>query len=470
MPAFALIVHGYSEDSLGAYARFPDALAEAVPDVQRIVLAAFNSLDDGVTIDDLAIAFERRMSALENSKPWNTADAVFICHSTGALVARRWLLNRLGSGLPIPSHLITMAGAWHGSSLAQIGRTPLNYAKQYLSQHHTVGARVLQDLDYGSDFLLRLNKEWLSKRYGDGAGASADAQMAGLFQFTMGGDSLGNDNSVRLLWQSSERGSDNTVRLSGANCNYTYLIADAGTGKMSALPSAPQPHLIIPGYSHYGPDTGILAANVPTGDASAPAPPVAAIKEALAVHDETSYSAIIDAWSSRNALWIGSHQDDANATIVFNVRDSGGASIGDCYIGILDAHEPGLNVQLPTSNQDALVKALLAVTPSLQEQQPIHNNVELGSYSFYVNVPQFNSINVHLVTVEAQNDGSTVTYGPLNYTVDHATVEHLVFPNQFTYVDLVLPRNADESFALYGTSPIDPAAIWPPFSKLGRIS
>jgi hypothetical protein len=49
-----LVIHGYSETSLAAYARFPEALKEAAPELERIVLAAFNSLDDGVTIDDLA--------------------------------------------------------------------------------------------------------------------------------------------------------------------------------------------------------------------------------------------------------------------------------------------------------------------------------------------------------------------------------------------------------------------------------
>jgi hypothetical protein len=64
-----------------------------------------------------------------------------ICHSTGALVARRWLLNRLGKG-PIPTHLITMAGANHGSTLAQMGKSVLGYVqKLFTKQSPTVGSR-----------------------------------------------------------------------------------------------------------------------------------------------------------------------------------------------------------------------------------------------------------------------------------------------------------------------------------------
>jgi len=145
-----LFVHGYSETSLGAYFDFPQRLKAALPDVDDVVLAAFNSLDDSVTIDDLADAMELRVATL--GATWTQGPWAVICHSTGALIARRWLLNRLGSG-PIPTHLITMAGANHGSTLAQMGKSVLGYVQKLLvKQSPTVGANVLTDLDYGSDF------------------------------------------------------------------------------------------------------------------------------------------------------------------------------------------------------------------------------------------------------------------------------------------------------------------------------
>ena len=118
-----LFVHGYSETSLGAYFDLPSRLKAALPSVDRIVLAAFNSLDDTITIDDLAEAMETRMRALENGGAFTMQGAAIVCHSTGALVARRWLLNRLATGKVIPSHLVSMAGANHGSTLAQMGKS-----------------------------------------------------------------------------------------------------------------------------------------------------------------------------------------------------------------------------------------------------------------------------------------------------------------------------------------------------------
>src|SRR5580700_9635837 len=115
-----LLVHGYSETSLGAYFNLPTRLLAAAGGIGRIVLAAYDSLDDAVTIDDLADAMETRVRALESANAFATAGSAVICHSTGALVARRWLLNRLaaeGTTAAIPAYLITLAGANHGSTL-----------------------------------------------------------------------------------------------------------------------------------------------------------------------------------------------------------------------------------------------------------------------------------------------------------------------------------------------------------------
>jgi alpha-beta hydrolase superfamily lysophospholipase len=66
-----------------------------------VVLSAFNSLDDALSIDDLAAALEERVATLETGgvlPGWKTSQSAVICHSTGALVVRRWLLNRYFSG------------------------------------------------------------------------------------------------------------------------------------------------------------------------------------------------------------------------------------------------------------------------------------------------------------------------------------------------------------------------------------
>ena len=65
-----LNVHGYSETSLGAYYNFPARLKSTTSAIDQIALSAFDSLDDTVTVDDLAVALELRFRALERSGWW----------------------------------------------------------------------------------------------------------------------------------------------------------------------------------------------------------------------------------------------------------------------------------------------------------------------------------------------------------------------------------------------------------------
>ncbi|HEV3158057.1 MAG TPA: hypothetical protein VGZ00_11995 [Candidatus Baltobacteraceae bacterium] len=479
MPSHALLIHGYSESSLASYAAFPSVLAKTAPELgNRIALSAFDSLDDGVTIDDLADGLEIRMLALE-AQGWKTNDAAVICHSTGALVARRWMLNRLGTDKPLPTHFISMAGANHGSSLAQMGRTPLSYAHEYLTKKSVgVGARVLIDLDYGSDFLLRLNREWLTHRFA--VPKNDDQRLAGMYVFSMGGDSLGPDPAVRLLWASSEHGSDNTVRISGANLNYSYFIADPAVGLLHPLPRGKEPHLIVPGKSHYGTQDGILASNTEPTDA-----PMLAIREALDVSDSTAYRGVVDRWSARNDQWkLGPAQNDCkdpsveektneqvhvDSSLLFYLHDRGGRSIDECFIGLLDANEPGLDADRPQVTHDPLIAAMLKIGSAIEPASPIQNNVQHGSYSFYLNTALFNAME-HCVTIEAGAIGQCVPFDPVTYKVEPNDTLRLVEPNEFTYVDVVMPRDASPSYAIYdSTVPIDPSP-WRPFPSVGRMS
>ncbi|HEX2712191.1 MAG TPA: hypothetical protein VHM88_08215, partial [Candidatus Acidoferrales bacterium] len=118
-----LFVHGYSVRQLSAYGKFPAFLAGRGIPSTSILLSEFLSLDDQVTCDDLAAALEDHVTTQIEAEGLTIARTAVLCHSTGALVARRWILNRLSQGKQLPSHLITFAGANHGSTLAQVGRT-----------------------------------------------------------------------------------------------------------------------------------------------------------------------------------------------------------------------------------------------------------------------------------------------------------------------------------------------------------
>lgn len=427
-----LLIHGYSVRALNAYAHFPALLsAQRIPN-DSILLSAFLSLDDEVTVDDLAAALEDHAGQLEAAGVTIARTAV-ACHSTGAIVARRWILNRQAQGRPLPSHLITLAGANHGSTLAQLGRTILAKLFFGIVDQSSVGMRVLADLDYGSPFLWRLNTEWL------------DAWNAGRLDavrvFSLGGD----DHSEfrdQVFWQTRENGSDSTVRVSGANLNYTRLEADPQTDPPQLRPVSmrtPAAHLVVPGYTH----SGIIGAVTAPSD-----PPFAALLQALAVTDNASYGAVVKDWSARTAAWTNQHADQANATIVFRLHDAAGKPIGDNLILLQDAQGSAQRV-----------------SASLESHQPIQNATDPSSVSFYVNYARLMTTHPHTVHIEARSGSSAIDYQNVDYVLGDPALA-LVRPNEVTYADVQLVRDVEHT---YSVVPYDPSrnvnATWPPLPK-----
>ncbi len=487
MPSVVL-VHGYSETSLGAYHNIPQLLSQAGFD--SVVLSAFNSLDDFVTIDDLATALELRVRDLEASG-FNVRDSAFICHSTGALITRRWLLNRCAAaGTPskavVPTRLITVAGANHGSSLAEMGKTPLGYLEKLVLKHVlAVGKHVLTDLEYGSDFIRTLNADWM-RAWND----EADPLWQRVLSFSMGGDFVGNNAAVKLFWASCEDGSDNTVRISGANLNYTILEANPNDDPPTIVPTVLKqraPHLILHGYSHFDTDTGILSAATSADTA------FQALLTALKT-DVTGYPALADTWATANATWTAGNAAHANSTIVFDIRNQFRVSVDDCMIAFWDEADLKVDprdVQLAAQRtalpdyappaaetaeeraiRESVITASLSSSNAIMPHSPIHNTVAQGAYSFYLNYPTWvgDGNRHHAVYIEAVSDSQFILYRPTIYrpSID---INRLIQPNQFTYANITLNRNPDSEFALYRWAPaltvqVLENAVWPPFPNL----
>jgi hypothetical protein len=459
-----MFVHGYSESSLGAYFTFPERLKGLEPSIQRVALAAFDSLDDSITIDDLASAMETRVSSVVEAGNWSVADSAIICHSTGALVARRWILNRLAAGKELPSHFITMAGANHGSTLAGMGKSVLGYFQKLVLHHEwSVGQGVLTDLDYGSDFLLDLNREWLEQWNNGG--------LSRLYAFSMGGDTRGNDLTLDLFWQTHESGSDNTVRISGANLNYTIIDVEHdenGTTLTSMYPTRRVPHLILTGYSHYGPQTGILGKVDPQNDA-----PMNAVRAALSVATPAQYAALEQAWRVTTVAWTNAHTDDANSTAIFTLLDRNRTPVGDCIIAVLDQQalgDPANATLLSGAAATARATAMQSAGKAVLRHSPIHNNVQVGSYTFYFNFAAYFASSPHWFDVEfgqssamGRND---YPYAAMLFT-QPTDLEHTIAPNETTYIHMSIGRASNEAYAIWRWDPglnLD-TTTFPPFDS-----
>ena len=300
-----------------------------------------------------------------------------------------------------------------------------------------VGKAVLTDLDYGSDFLWRLNDEWLDA-WNDPEHPLSNQTLA----FSLGGDFIGNDRAMKLFWATCESGSDNTVRISGANLNYTMLEANPDSDPPKITPrvlNRAVPHLILSGYSHFDSETGILHAPDATDTAF----------KALLLALQTpaaGYDALAEQWHEANVTWMNGKisqtepgkTGDVNSTVVFNLRNQATDPIGDCMIAFWDEAEISgdpRDVTLPpaaparsgiragrrdgrrahdTPGGHQCFAELVRSDPA---NSPIHNDVSIGSYSFYLDYPTWigDGSHHHAVYIEAVSDSRIHGYKPTIY-------------------------------------------------------
>ena len=457
-----LLVHGYSVRTLNSWGRLPQLLQASGFAPTSIYLSDFVTLDDRVSCDDLAQARDDQIKSL-GLDPGSTA---VIAHSTGAIVTRRWLLTRRSAGQPLPSHFVSCAGATHGSTLAQLGVTQLAHIFRQLTDGSSVGQRVLQDLDYGSTFLRKLNRDWLN--------AWNDVAMPlwrDVYCFSMGGT----DHSYwqnQLAWQSHEAGSDGTVRISAANLNYRFIdLAPPYEAYKITEPKQRCPHLVVETlekkYSHTSqnePDTAGLvliaadAANVIQhgfggpqirvsaveygfleGIQSADERPYAALEQAFGVQDDAAYAGLATQWAQETDTWSAANPGEANATVVVAISDQYERLVDDSLVLLGDQNG-----------------TITGVSSSILPHQPINNGVSSSVISLYINAAQFLQAHPHRIHLEARTDTPFVTYGlaidaPISGTQGDQT-SHVLGPNEFTYVEVQVIRDSAKAFSFVAES------------------
>ena len=477
-----LFVHGYSVTDLRSFNQLPALLAADGIRAESIYLAGFVSLDDLVSCDDLAYALEHRVATLEANYGLDLSRTILIAHSTGAIIARRWILDRRNAkksnpALPTLSHFMSCAGANHGSTMAQLGLTELAHVYRTVAEHKAVGKRVLEDLDYGSAFLTKLNRQWM-EAWND----PADPLFAETFCFSIGGT----DHSYwqnHLFWQSHESGSDGTVRICGANLNYRWITIppDPAPYRLETL-CQPAPHLVIEDgakrYAHTSQsahDTAKLvigAAHAVTevthGFGSDPDPvsaasygivegvhdraerPYSAFQEAMAVQSTSEYARLAQTWSAETETWSAANPDETNSTIVITIADESKRIVDDSLVLLRDTGG-----------------SIASVSRSIHRNQPIRNAVTPSIVSLYVNFPTFEEAHPHSIHLNAHTSAQHLT---CDTSIDD---HHVIGANEFTYIDVEIPRDPSQAFAFYRMS--DPAfdsvlqQQFPPFDPRGRI-
>ena len=227
-----VILHGWSDDSssfTGLAAFLKRSGFQTVP----IFLGDYISLRNDVTIDDVAKRMQDVVAerlALAPDSPGRLGPTFhLVVHSTGGLVARRWL-SRYYAGRPCPvKNLLMLAPANFGSKLAHMGRSLLGRLVKGWSTGLETGDEMLYALELGSPFLWDLAQADLFARQTEAPAIyGPDKVRPYVIVGTHPYDKLVNQLT-------NEYGSDGTVRVAAANLNARGVTIDFTGGPERVL-------------------------------------------------------------------------------------------------------------------------------------------------------------------------------------------------------------------------------------------
>jgi pimeloyl-ACP methyl ester carboxylesterase len=229
-----VILHGYS-DNYTSFTNLRDFLGRNGFQVTDISIGDYISLEDRITIQDLAKAF--RAALAKQSIPTAAQSFDLIVHSTGALVAREWLARYfLERNAPCPvRRFLMLAPANFGSPLAHLGRTMFGRIVKGWNSNFQTGCQVLDALEMGSRYTWDLAHRDL---FGPASFFKPDTCLTAVFVGTHP-----YEGGFRELV--NKPGGDGTVYVSTANLNATALAlhftADARPPTVTSKPRAAAP-------------------------------------------------------------------------------------------------------------------------------------------------------------------------------------------------------------------------------------
>lgn len=205
-----IILHGYSDEGSN-FVNLAHFLEDHGIDVVSIRLGNYITLEDTVTIQDLAAAFEVVLESKGIAR--GAGDIDLIVHSTGSLVAREWMTRfYLERDRPCPvRHYLMLAPANFGSPLAAMGKTMVGRIVKGWKSGFESGRAVLTALEMGSSYTWQLAQRDL---FGPKSFYDPSICMAAVF---VGSKPYG--KGLRKL--SDRNGSDGTVYVCTANLNAT---------------------------------------------------------------------------------------------------------------------------------------------------------------------------------------------------------------------------------------------------------
>lgn len=479
-----VLIHGYSSESPTSdptsigniYGDLPQRLRAAY-DVVEVDLSRYVSLNDSVSIADIARAFHR---ALLEQHPALLNDGFHVViHSTGALVIRTWL--RLFSPQPSPvRNLVYLAGANFGSGWASIGQGQVaRWGRFVFERGAQRGLKVLQALELGSSVALDLHLFFTR----DGNRMSEDYKVQ---EFVIIGTQADPDWFEFPVRYAHEDGSDGVVRVAAGNLNFNYLTIEpnekAAFLPWPAIDAAVQAASVkgnFPAYytvttrsiagsgsrqpiplglafrcAHSGNKMGIVAGEAPRDQVErmlklaleTPERTAAAWQRAEVAFERETELTYEDARTMRNPgllnfLTEPRNQYDPHAQIIFRLRDQDGNPI-------------------PIASTDIFFVSEQATKGTIPIQSLIENTVVSGAAPnvivFYLRLQKFDrrakdwidqlksvgdfSLEITAIEPAAPNHNPLISYLPLRIPLTSKQLATLIQPHRTTIIDVTLLR------------------------------
>lgn len=220
-----VLVHGYGSSG-AAFSKWKDAFLAAGRKVEEISIGSYVTLNNEVTVDDIANGFQHALHSKGiDSKPFDA-----VVHSTGMLVMRSWLTasNVDTSRRGLLKHLVALAPATFGSPIAAKGRSLLGRIfmgnRELGPDFLESGNLVLSNLELGSEYTWTLAHKDLidTKLYGP----DNDTPYVFVFDGTNDYGKL-----AEIFLPGDQKGSDGVVRWSGVALNSRKITLNLGLAK-----------------------------------------------------------------------------------------------------------------------------------------------------------------------------------------------------------------------------------------------
>jgi hypothetical protein len=432
------LIHGWSVQETTTYQALHKKLGSNGFDVHEIFLGRYVSLENEVEIRDIARALHRALKE-HLGTDWSSPFHI-ITHSTGALIAKQWIVRhyvgKVAAAKPL-RNLVFLAGPHFGSRLAHHGRSMLAQA----AYRGDTGKKVLTALELGSEFSWQVNEAWLD---------AATWRKKGIRPYNLIGDRVERDFfKSRIFKAGYEAGSDMVVRAAAGNLNFRRYLLSHRTRKLQLVGEIQDvPFAALADYTHSGHKHGIMN-SITSRSTPLNHPGLRFILACLNVRSKNDYGQVRSMLEKETRKTRRKRPGYSQLDLRF--RDEDGEPIED-YVFKLGAIVKGRRKPSRTVahiHKNKVVPSHLTAHIRLKELEP--------KYEYFIEI-------------DTKSDSDLVSYAPDPFELPVAAkrVTEILIQDQSVQIDVVLSRKPSRNLFVFHRG--DDASLHVRWNREGEIT